>query len=165
MFDHPVCPEIAKWFSRFDIAEVSYSVCSIDLMTEPPEHWFFKRNKLRPDSLKLDLCIPSNGNWRVDLSRHDNLFNVQWRPNDDLRIESQQLRYRKQVRWPRIQKLTDFPLLVGQLEECLEIRFLRHVDFGARLLKPNELARNAKIQHWLAPCADTFGWDRRMQSE
>lgn len=57
------------------------------------------------------------------------------------------------------------PLLAEQLERCLEIQFLRHVDFGACLLKPNELARNAKIQQWLAPCADTFGWDRRMQSE
>ncbi|UFH50496.1 tetratricopeptide repeat protein [Pseudomonas sp. KNUC1026] len=28
-------------------------VCGITLSTEPPEHWFFYRNKLTPDSLKL----------------------------------------------------------------------------------------------------------------
>src|SRR5471030_2139652 len=67
MFDHPVHPEIAEWFVTFGVAEVPYSVCSIDLTNEPPKHWFYQRNKLRPESLKLDLCIPSNGNWCVDL--------------------------------------------------------------------------------------------------
>jgi hypothetical protein len=53
----------------FSVAEVSYSGCSIDLTNEPPEHWFYKRNKLRPESLKLDLHIPSNGNWLVKAAR------------------------------------------------------------------------------------------------
>jgi len=71
MFDHSTHPEVAEWFARFGVAEVSYSGCSVDLTNEKPEHWFYKRNKLRPESLKLDLRIPSNGNWLVDLSRHD----------------------------------------------------------------------------------------------
>mgnify|MGYP006951112188 FL=1 len=66
MFDHSTHPEVAEWFARFGVAEVSYSGCSVDLTNEPPEHWFYKRNKLRPESLKLDLRIPSNGNWLVD---------------------------------------------------------------------------------------------------
>ncbi|WP_220458104.1 hypothetical protein [Pantoea sp. ME81] len=80
MFDHPTQPEVAEWFASLGIEEVSYSVCGIVLTNEPPEHWFYKRNKLRPESLKLELRIPSSGNWLVDLSRHDQLFNVQWRP-------------------------------------------------------------------------------------
>lgn len=62
MFVHSTHPEVALWFASLDVAEVSYSVCSIDLSNEPPEHWFYKRNKLRPESLKLELRIPSNGN-------------------------------------------------------------------------------------------------------
>ena len=165
MFDHPTQPEIAEWFARFEVPEVAYSVCSIDLSNESPEHWFFKRNRLRPESLKLDLCIPSSGNWCVDLSRHDRQFNIQWRQNDDLRIESQQLRYRKLIKWPRLHSLMDFPLLVGQLEQCLGVRFVRHANLGARLLEPEALACNPKIRQWLAPCADTFGWNRQMQAE
>jgi len=40
--------------------------------------------------------------------------------NDDLRIESGQLRYRKLIKWPRLYSLMDFPLLAGQLEQCLD---------------------------------------------
>jgi hypothetical protein len=165
MFDHPTQPEVAEWFASLGIEEVSYSVCGIVLTNEPPEHWFYKRNKLRPESLKLELRIPSNGNWLVDLSRHDQLFNVQWRPDDDLRIQSAQLRYRKLVKWPRLACLMDFPQLVGQLETCLEINFLRHANFGARLIEPETLARNARIRQWLAPCADNFGWNSKTQPD
>lgn len=101
----------------------------------------------------------------MDLSRHDKLFNIQWRPNDDVRIESEQLRYRKLIKWPRLPSLMDFPLLVGQLEQCLEVNFLRHANFGARLLAPQTLACNTAIRQWLAPCADTFGWNRKMPPE
>lgn len=83
---------------------------------------------------------------RAELSRHDNLFNVQWRQDDDVRIESQQLRDRKLITLPRLQTLMAFPLLAQQLEQGLEIRFLRHVDFGARLLKREALACNPKIR-------------------
>ncbi|AFR04181.1 hypothetical protein PEC301653_22500 [Pectobacterium carotovorum subsp. carotovorum] len=132
MFVHSTPPEVALCFASLDVAEVSCSVCSIDLSNEPPEHWFYKRNKLRPESLKLELRIPFNGNWLVDPSRHDKLFNIQWRPNDDLRIVSDQLRYRKLIKWPRLPCLMGFPLLVGQLELCLEVSFLRHANFGNR---------------------------------
>ncbi|MCD5977961.1 hypothetical protein [Pseudomonas quasicaspiana] len=165
MFDHSTHPEIAEWFASFGVDEVSYSVCSIDLSNEPPEHWFYRRNKLRPESLKLDLNIPADGSWRVDLSRHDNLFNVQWRSDDDLRVESQELRYRKLIKWPRLHSLMEFPLLAEQLEQCLGVHFLRHANVGARLLEPEVLARNPKIRQWLAPCTDTLGWDRKMQPE
>jgi len=58
-----------------------------------------------------------------------------------------------------------FPLLVEQLQQCLEVTFLRHANIGARLLEPEALARNPELRQWLAPCADTFGWNRRMQPE
>ncbi|MBA6116791.1 hypothetical protein JET76_27675 [Pseudomonas putida] len=165
MFNHPTHPETLAWFTRFNVAEEPYSVCSIDVTTEPTETWFFQRNRLRPESLKLELSLPLNGKWRVELSRHDNLFNVQWRPDDQLCVESQQLRYSKLIKWPRLYSLMDFPSLVGQLEACLEVRFVRHADFGARLLQPETLARNALIREWLAPACDTFGWARKIQAD
>jgi len=47
----------------------------------------------------------------------------------------------------------------------LDLRFLRHANFGARLLEPEALSCNSKIRQWLSPCADTFGWNRKMQPE
>jgi hypothetical protein len=117
MFDHYTHPEVAEWFASFGVAEVSYSGCSVDLPNESPERWFYKRNKLRPESLVLDLRIPSNENGLVDLSCHDNLFNIQWRQNDDLSIESEQLHYRKLIKWPRLSSLMNFALLAAQLEQ------------------------------------------------
>ena len=69
----------------------------------------YKRNKLQPDSLKLKLIVPTSGLWRVDLERHDQPFLAQWRPGDDLRIESKQLRYRKHVEWPSLAGIMYFP--------------------------------------------------------
>lgn len=165
MSDNCIQPEIAEWMATFGVAHVPYSGCSVVLSNEPIEYWFYKRNRLRPESLKLDLLIPSIGNWRVDLSRHDNLYQAQWRPGNDLRIDSQQLRYRKLIKWPRLHSLMDFPLWVEQLEHCLDVRFLRHANLGARLLEPSELARNPRLQKWLAPVADTFGTNLRMQPD
>jgi hypothetical protein len=38
-----------------------YSVISITLSNEPIEHRFYKRNRSRPESLKLELLAPSTG--------------------------------------------------------------------------------------------------------
>jgi hypothetical protein len=157
--------ETAQWFAMLCLGDVPhYSVISITLSNEPIEHWFYKRNKLRPESLKLELLVPSTGGWRVDLARHDKLFRAQWRHGDDLRIESQQLRYRKLLEWPRLASVMDFPQLIGSLERTLEESFLPHADIGARLLEPETLASNPQLRQWLAPCASTLGWNWKVQS-
>lgn len=166
MPDHPSQIDAAQWFALFGLGDMPQgSTFSVVLSNEPIEYWFYKRNKLRPESLKLELNIPSWGHWSVQLERHDKLYLAQWRPNDDLRIESQQLRYRKLVKWPRLPSLMDFPQLVGQLEESLEVRFVRHANIGARHVEPEVLAGSPEMRRWLAPCAERFGWNMRTQAE
>ena len=156
--------ENAQWFAMLGLGDMpDYSAISITLSNEPIEHWFYKRNKLRPESLKLRLLVPSLGGWRVELERHDELFLAQWRPKDDLRIESQQLRYRKLVAWPRLSSIIDFPQLIGSLERSLEVSFLPHADIGARLIDPETLAANLQLRQWLAPCASSLGWSLKVQ--
>ncbi|KAB0522023.1 hypothetical protein [Pseudomonas extremorientalis] len=156
--------ETAQWFAMLGLGDVPhYSVISITLSNEPIEHWFYKRNRLRPESLKLELLVPSTGGWRVDLARHDKLFQTQWRLGDDLRVESQQLRYLKLVEWPRLLSVMDFPQLIGSLERTLQVSFLPHADIGARLLEPETLASNPQLRQWLTPCASSLGWNRKVQ--
>ena len=120
MPDNPGQSEAAHWFAQFDMGDMPQgSTFSIVLSNDPIEHWFYKRKKLRPESLKLELIVPSWGHWRLQLERHEPLYLAQWRPNDDLRIESQQLRYRKLVKWPRLASLAAFPQVVEQLERIL----------------------------------------------
>lgn len=156
--------ETAPWFAMLGLEDMADgTVLSITLSNEPIEFWFYKRNKLRPESLKLQLIAPSSGLWRVDLERHDKLFLAQWRPGGDLRIESQQLRYRKLVEWPRLASIMDFPQLIESLERSLQVNFLPHADLGARLIDTEALASNLLLRQWLAPCADSLGWNRKVQ--
>ncbi|WP_175650750.1 hypothetical protein [Pseudomonas sp. Marseille-P9899] len=156
---------VAQWFALFDLGALPHdSTFSFVLSNDPIEHWFYKRNKLRPESLKLELLVPCTGHWRVQLERNDNLYLAQWRPNDDLRIDSEQLRYRKLVKWPRLASLMDFPQLIEQLEKSLDVRFLPHANIGARGVEPETLASNPHLRRWLAPCAQSFGWNWKVQS-
>lgn len=165
MPDNPGQSEAAHWFAQFDMGDMPQgSTFSIVLSNDPIEHWFYKRNKLRPESLKLELIVPSWAHWRLQLERHDQLYLAQWRPNDDLRIESQQLRYRKLVKWPRLASLAAFPHVVEQLERSLDVRFLPHANIGARYVEPSALASNPQLRRWLAPCAQSFGWDWKVQA-
>lgn len=84
--------------------------------------------------------------------------------NGDLRIESQQLQYRKLLEWPRLASVMDFPQLTGSLERTLQVSFLPHADIGAHLLEPESLASNLQLRQWLAACASSLGWNWKVQS-
>ena len=54
--------ETAQWFAMLGLGDIpNYSVISIILSNEPIEHWFYKRNRSRPESLKLELLVPHRG--------------------------------------------------------------------------------------------------------
>ncbi|WP_313660093.1 hypothetical protein [Pseudomonas coleopterorum] len=60
--------ETAQWFAVLGLGDApNYSVISITLSNEPIERWFYKRNKLRPESLMLHLTASRSGsgesNW------------------------------------------------------------------------------------------------------
>lgn len=152
---------MSDWIAALGIPDESehWSV-AFAISTVPIERWFYARNKLAPDAIKLDLVVPKVGLWRATLSRRDESFQAQWRPNGDLRVESAQLKYRKLVAWPALASLREFPSLPGQIEKALGVSFLRHVDVGGNpMLDTKRLmaACGPRIREWLSPCADTIG--------
>jgi hypothetical protein len=155
-------PELAlqarRWASSIGLDELPNGwVLRFTLSTVPIENWFYRRNKLKPDSIQLTLSVPDYGLWVAQLERHDELFQVQWRTGDDLRVQSQQLKYTRLVAWPRLQSLEEFPKLVSAIEPCIGIRFIRHADVGARMLDSKLLTSNPTLRNWLSPCVDTVG--------
>ncbi len=125
------------------------------LSTTAHESWTTDRDQLRNEDLRLALSIPSYGHWCVDLRRHDGQFVAQWRPYDDLRIESTSTYFRDELKWPRLQSLFEFPQLVLELQKCLNTQFLSN----AQLSSNRDFDLNAWLSHygtqvkqWLQPC-------------
>jgi hypothetical protein len=150
---------MSAWASRLGIdAELNDWVISFTLSTAPIENWCYKRNALKPDDLKLEFNVPSYGLWCAELIRHDGLFQVQWRPQNDLRVESPQMKFNRLTKWPALYSLDEFPNLVGQIESLLGVKFMRHANVGARIINLDTLLTDKSSIHvWLSPCADTLG--------
>lgn len=151
--------QISNWIFNLDLKPTSDGwTIAITLSTAPVENWFYKRNKLKPEDLKLTLTIPSRGNWIVELNRHDQLFQVQWRPDNDTRVESQQMKYKRLIKWPALGNLNDFPDVVAEIENVLNVKFIKHANIGARFFDLKELtSTDGKVKAWLNPCADSIG--------
>tara|TARA_Y100000780_G_scaffold213591_1_gene214615 strand:- start:240 stop:719 length:480 start_codon:yes stop_codon:yes gene_type:complete len=158
--------EVEEWAAHC-LAEAmpECSTFSLRLSTVPMEHWFYHRNKLTDSALALDLVVPEHGLWCVTLEPRDRLFQVQWRPGGNLTVESQQLKYRRLMPWPTLDRLMDFPDLIVGIEDALGVRFLRHADIGARLLDAEALVNDDKLKAWLQPCCDTMNFARRGPGE
>ena len=153
--------DVCTWAERIGIAPENdaWSV-SFTLSTVPIECWFYHRNKLKPDSIKLELTITGDEQWSAKLARNDGLFSVQWRRNGDVRVDSSQLKYSKLTKWPILDSLSDFPSLAARIESLIGISFVRHANVGTNgWILPERLIREAgpKFREWLAPCADTIG--------
>lgn len=150
-----------QWMSRLAIpAQADPWSVVITLSTVPMDRWFYQRNALRPEDIQLRLIAPGCGLWYAELNRHDELFWAQWRPHGDFRVESQQLKYRRLVQWPRLDSLLDFPYLAGRIEQALSIRFIRHANVSASGFLDLDAwldASSQKIRDWLSPSADTLG--------
>ncbi|MET3120172.1 hypothetical protein AAKU64_004420 [Undibacterium sp. GrIS 1.8] len=131
-------------------------VLNITLSTVPIEYWFYARNKLKPEDLSVELLVPSYGLCCAELTRNDRVFQVQWRPNNEVSVDSQQMKYRRLVKWPSLNSLRDFPEFVLRLEDVLGIKFIRHANVGGRNV-PLEmlLEKESRFSAWLKPCAET----------
>jgi hypothetical protein len=150
---------ISDWASSLGIvSEQKDWVIGCTLSTAPIENWFYKRNALKAEDIKLEINVPSYGLWCAELARHDRLFHVQWRPSNDLRIESQQMKYKRLIKWPELTSPHEFPNLVGKIEDVMGIKFIRHVNVGARNINVDSLLTSKSAFHtWLSVCADTIG--------
>jgi hypothetical protein len=156
-----------EWIATLDMHPVADDwAIQMTLSTVPMSHWFYKRNKLRPEDVRLELVAPGWGHWRVELERHDRQYLAQWRTAGDFRVVAKQLRYRKLVQWPSLPDIGAFPALVAQIEAALNIQFIRHVNVEARdiPLAPKRFD-DQKLCEWLAPCADSWGRTMRDAGE
>ncbi|MDC0008167.1 hypothetical protein OAE12_00495 [bacterium] len=129
----------------------------LTMSTVPIDNWFFSRNKLKPEDIKIRLIAPSWGRWLVQLERHDQLFLAQWY-EDYFTVDSEQIKYRKLIQWPALEGIYDFPKLIAPIEAALNIEIIKHIDVGARFidLKPH-LNSRSKLYEWLKDCSDTMG--------
>jgi hypothetical protein len=175
-----IADSIAAWAARLKIDQAitssryfpnGFSSChdnwlaNFTLSTVPIERWRYERSKLKPEDVMIDLLVPGAGDWWVDLFRQDELYSIQWQPNEDLSIESRQIKYRR-MKWPPLESLEDFPAWVAKVESVLAVKLLRHVNVSRRATgeRSNDLdywlkLGEAPLRQWLAPCADTLGTD------
>lgn len=157
--------EMDQWLSSLGLnSEESVWTLGFTLSTTEIENWFYRRNKLKPEDVKIELIAPSAGTWVIQLERKDRLYVAQWRKENDFRVESQQMKYRRLVKWPELNSLYDFPKLINPIEDALNIKFIRHVDVGSRMidLKPH-LNTDSKLFYWLKDCSETIGTAMKTQ--
>ncbi len=130
--------------------ELSAWQIGIVIATRPPIEWTTKRNTLQADDMWLSLTLSSFWQWRVQLKRHDGLFVVDW-ADRGVTVESQQLRYRKIMKWPEIAGPDDFPRLVGELNALFPKPFAR--EALVTILKTDDAVKEA-LADWLSDVCD-----------
>nr|WP_299035093.1 hypothetical protein [uncultured Tenacibaculum sp.] len=147
-----------NWLSSLNLKyNKDYWGMTLTMSTVNIEHWLYSRNQLKPEDLKLTLNISIAGYWVVQLERKDRLFLAQWRESG-LSVESQQLKYRRLIPWPKLASYTKFPLIIPALETALDVKFIRHIDISTVGIDPKQyLKKSSKMQQWLKPCVNTFG--------
>ena len=151
--------EMEKWLQSLGLSsDENYWTISFTLSTTKIDNWFYSRNKLKNEDVKIELITPSSGTWVVQLERKDRLYVAQWRKENDFRIESQQIKFRKLVKWPELHAIYDFPELIHAIESALEIKFIKHVNVSAKFvdLEPH-INSNSKLFKWLEVCAKIIG--------
>ncbi|MDX8554431.1 hypothetical protein MK851_12465 [Tenacibaculum sp. 1B UA] len=149
---------LENWLSSLNLKYSNeYWGMTLTMSTVNIEHWLYSRNQLKPEDLKLTLSMYITGSWVAQLERKDQLFLAQWRESG-LTVESQQLKYRRLIPWPKLASYTKFPLIIPAIETALDVKFIRHIDISTVGIAPKQyLKKNSKMQQWLKPCADTFG--------
>ncbi len=126
------------------------------MSTTQIDNWLVARNKLNSEDVKIKLTAVSWGSWVIQLERKDKLYVAQWRENS-FSIESEQIRYRKIVKWPVLSDISGFPSLIKEIECIIGIKFLRCINIEANGIDLDQYLNNgSEIYTWLNECADTI---------
>ncbi|WP_299008697.1 hypothetical protein [uncultured Tenacibaculum sp.] len=155
-----------NWLSSLNLKyNKDYWGMTLTMSTVNIEHWLYSRNQLKPEYLKLTLNISIAGYWVVQLERKDRLFLAQWRESG-LSVESQQLKYRRLILWPKLASYTKFPLMIPALETALDVKFIHHIDISTVGIDPKQyLKKSSEMQQWLKPCVNTLGEHMSYENE
>jgi len=146
----PASAEILRWATIAGVAPpLEGNIVRIKMSTAPVEHWIARRSKLAPQTTDIEVEIHRD-RWYVKLTRLDNLFCVNWSSGGNVAVRSDQMKYQRLVRWPALDAIENFPLLVKAIETLLGIQFISYADVN--LAKPSK-----QFIKWLEPCAKKVG--------
>ncbi|WP_375580434.1 hypothetical protein ABWH96_05195 [Marivirga tractuosa] len=140
-----------------DITLPSYQSIVFTVSTCEIDNWLYSRNKLKAEDVCLTLRVSADDSWLVQLDRHDGLYCVQWRPNNNLQVESQQLKYRRLIPWPPVESPEDFPQLIRKIEQSLGIKFIKHANVSLFESMEQHLSTESKLVKWLKTGTETVG--------
>lgn len=150
-------PEISRWAQIAGVPpppeDGNYH---IRLSTAPVKQWFFAKSKLPAQTTNIEATI-GHKTWTVKLTRQDQLFIVIWSSGGAVSVNSDQLKYKRMVRWPALDAVEYFPRLVKQIESLLGIQFIPYADVSVPYTVPRETVEQPKLHEWLAPCATKVG--------
>lgn len=121
--------------------------------TVEPSHWVVRRKVLKPADVLLTLTV-TDGHWVLNLKPRHQRFHVQWR-SSGVSVESDELRYRRMTRWPKVSSPLEVPEAIQVLEQVLQVQFVKHVNLEGSLADEALSAgfSDERILCWLAPCA------------
>ena len=121
--------------------------------TTQPMNWVIERNSLRPEDLLLTLSI-NDRHWQVSLERRDEVFYVQW-GTYGFRVDSQQLKYRRFIKWPAIESPENIIAFITELESLLSVRFVKHINLQGTL--SDSIEKPQLLADFLKVTTDDFG--------
>tara|TARA_A100001015_G_C14986135_1_gene711607 strand:- start:1416 stop:1868 length:453 start_codon:yes stop_codon:yes gene_type:complete len=121
--------------------------------TTQPMNWVIERNSLRPEDLLLTLSI-NDRHWQVSLERRDEVFYAQW-GTYGFRVDSQQLKYRRFIKWPAIESPENIIAFITELESLLSVRFVKHINLQGTL--SGSIEKPQLLADFLKVTTDDFG--------
>lgn len=117
--------------------------------TAPLTDWMTRKSHVKDTELWLGLGVSRLLGWKVKLHPKNKIYNIEWEASG-IRVESDQMRFKKLTKWPALTELDQFPLLVSELEKLLAVQFQRDVQLHAASLKSDDLA---VLKTWLGDLA------------
>lgn len=154
-----------NWLATKDIELPLYQSILFTVSTCELDNYLASRSKLKAEDVCLTLRVYADDRWVVQLERHDSLYCVQWSPNSNLQVDSQQLKYRRLIPWPALESPEDFPLLIQKIEESVGVKFIKHIDVSLFEGMEQHLKTNSKLVKWLETGVETIGTNMTNKSQ
>jgi hypothetical protein len=117
----------------------------VEISTVPPWDWTVRRSHVGENEYWLGASISRILGWRVGFFPRNELFKVDWQA-EGMSVTSQQLRFRKLMKWPQMGTLDEFPKIVAELQSLLSLKFHQEITVRALSLKVDDLE---SIRIWL----------------
>ena len=88
------------------------------------------------------------------VQRKDEVFFIKWRESG-LNIDSQQLKFRKLIKWPTINHPCEIISVISEIERILNVSFFKHANIQGNLVE--RIHNKALLIEWLGSTARDYG--------